>query len=934
MAQTPSAEHVRTAAFAAPDNAHSPAAYWFWHELPSAGQITAQIGQMLDGGFRSFQIQARLAYPIGEYLDPDYLAACRLAVAEAARRGMTVGIYDEYNWQSGQAGGRTVRGHDELRERHVFWATAPVGRPGRDGAVARCAIDQIASSAADLGPAGLAWQYDGARVAWGDWEVIAAVAYPGGEITDLDQIRDVTGAASIAAGREDGCSVLVAPGQELAGLEGGLVTVFAAARCTTSRVPNYLLPEAARQFVRVGYEPFRKSFGDHFGTTVRYIFFDQPHATFYQWPQRHGNLRSSLPFAPQLPAAVMGRTGQGFGRSLLALLIDVGPRTRALRCGFYQAFTELACESFLGTIAAWCRQHGLALSGHEVLGHVGSWHPGRSFGHWDLRVNFGLDYFGLDAYRDITGVDAQDCVPQLSTKMGDSVARSNGRSGCIVEQYMGRSPDAGDLYAGYWGLTLEELRAQAIRLTLAGARQFLFHGFYQTDGRDGDDAMFTNPRFDFPPGINFEPWWPFHRRFADETARLSEFLDGAAPACDVAVLYPLRTIWAEGPGHSYGDHLEFWASFLALEGFGFHLIDERDLLRAEMRNGRLCLPGRAYRALVLPSVSTLGTLAAGNALRAFAAGGGLLVSSGCAPQYLQNGPDEAIRSEWAAIGAARPAGSHLDGLPPAARARALLAPLLRDHPHATARRAPGSDGQLWQWAGAEGDAAGAVARLALFNDSQDPAQVTIATARPGAGWQEWDPATGGCPSWAEQESAAGPELSLGLAPMELRLLRLRERVRPAAGPAGNEPQRSASLAGPAASAQVPLVSGWTLRVPGLADKPVPVEVNQGWERQGFASYSGVGFYCCEFDRPADGGWRLRLPAVRAAVEVTLNGQPVGGRGWAPFEFALPDDLLRPAGNRLEIAVFSAAGNKYYAGTPYQAAPEASGLLRPPVLVAS
>ena len=946
--QVTAAEQVSAAAFAEPDNAHSPAAYWFWHELPDAAQITAQIGQMLDGGIRSFQIQARLAYPIGEYLDPDYLAACRLAVAEAARRGMTVGIYDEYNWQSGQAGGRTVHGHDELRERHVFWATVPVGRAGPDGTAARCAIGQISSSAADLGPAGLAWQYDEARVAWGDWEVIAAVAYTGGGITGLDEISDVTGAASITASGEEGCSVRIASGPELAGLEGGLVTVFAAARCTTSRVPNYLLPEAARQFVQAGYEPFRASFGDYFGSTVRYIFFDQPHATFYQWRQWHGNLRASLPFAPQLITAVTGRTGQDFGRSLLALLIDVGPRTRALRCDFYQAFTSLACESYLGTIAAWCRRHGLALSGHEVLGHVGSWHPGRSFGRWDLRVNFGLDYFGLDAYRDITGVDAQDCVPQLSTKMGDSVARSNGRSGCIVEQYMGRSPGAGDLYAGYWGLTLEELRAQAIRLTLAGARQFLFHGFYQTDGRDGDDALFTNPRFDFPPGINFEPWWPFHRRFADETARLSEFLDGAEPACDVAVLYPLRTIWAEEPGHSYGDHLEFWTSFLAKEGFGFHLIDERDLLRAQMRDGRLRLPGRAYRGLVLPSVSTLGSPAAGDALRAFAAGGGLLVSSGCVPEFLQDGPDEAIRTAWAAAGAARPAGSHFDGLPQAAAARALLAPLLRDHPHATARHQPGSAGQLWQWAGTEGRDAGGVAssggtaRLALFNDSEVPAEVTIATARPAAGWQEWDPVTGESPSWAEQESAAGPGLSLRLAPMELRLLRLRAGQRPGASPAGPDPQQAAGRASAAEPAQVPLASGWTLRVPGLADEPVPVDVHEGWERQGFAAYSGVGIYSCEFDRPADGGsgggsgggWRLRLPAVRAAAEVTLNGQPVGRRGWAPYEFALPDDLLRPAGNRLEIAVYSAAGNKYYAGTPYQAGPEASGLLRPPVLVSS
>ncbi|HEX9065717.1 MAG TPA: hypothetical protein VF843_11460, partial [Streptosporangiaceae bacterium] len=569
-----------------------------------------------------------------------------------------------------------------------------------------------------------------------------------------------------------------------------------------------------------------------------------------------------------------------------------------------------------------------------VLGHVGSWHPGRAFGGWDLRVNFGLDYFGLDSYRDITGVDAQDCVPQLSTKLGDSVARSNGRSGCIVEQYMGRSPGAGDLYAGYWGLTLQELRAQAIRLTLAGARQFLFHGFYQTDGRDGDDAMFTNPRFDFPPGINFEPWWPFHRRFADEVARLSEFLDGAQPECDVAVLYPLRTIWAEGPGHSYGDHLEFWTSFLAEEGFGYHLIDERDLLKAQMRDGLLCLPGRAYRGLVLPSVTTLGSAAAGDALRAFVAAGGLLVSSGCPPQAAQDGTDEALAAAWSAIGARRPSGSHIDGLPSAAVAGELLAPLLGGHPHATASWVPGAAGQLWQWAGAEDAGSGAAARLALFNDSEEPADVTIATARAAAGWQEWDPATGRCPSWAEQEAAAGQELTLRLEPMELKLIRLRAAAAAADGQARPVPPRSAGP-GPASEvATIPLASGWTLRVPGLAEEPVPVDVSQGWERQGFASYSGVGIYACQFDRPDGRSCRLRLPAVRAAVEVTVNGRPVGARGWAPYEFALPGDLLRPTANRLEIAVFSAAGNKYYAGTPYQTGPEASGLLEPPVLLAS
>jgi hypothetical protein len=216
-------------AFAAPDADHSPAAYWFWHRLPTQEEIRSQVAEMLAGGYRSSQIQPRLAYPIADYLGDDYLAACQLAVAEAARLGMTVGIYDDYNWQSGQAGGRTVRGADHLRECHVFWSTAEPG----SGVVL---IDQISSSAADLGPAGMAWQYDEARMAWTDWRVIAALAHPGERIESAGQIIDVTGSARITSSSESGCT----PSAQLEDCPPGYaVTIFTAARCATSRLPNY-----------------------------------------------------------------------------------------------------------------------------------------------------------------------------------------------------------------------------------------------------------------------------------------------------------------------------------------------------------------------------------------------------------------------------------------------------------------------------------------------------------------------------------------------------------------------------------------------------------------------------------------------------------------------------------------------------------------------
>ena len=101
-------------------------------------------------GFRSFQIQARPSYPIDGYLDESYLRACRIAVEAAAGWGMTVGIYDDYAWQSGHAAGRAVRGHDDLRERQLFWVRVRLvdGRGiGR--------ISEIRSATENLGPAAM-----------------------------------------------------------------------------------------------------------------------------------------------------------------------------------------------------------------------------------------------------------------------------------------------------------------------------------------------------------------------------------------------------------------------------------------------------------------------------------------------------------------------------------------------------------------------------------------------------------------------------------------------------------------------------------------------------------------------------------------------------------------------------------------------------------
>jgi hypothetical protein len=220
----------------------------------------------------------------------------------------------------------------------------------------------------------------------------------------------------------------------------------------------------------------------------------------------------------------------------------------------------------------------------------------------------------------------------------------------------------------------------------------------------------------------------------------------------------------------------------------------------------------------------------------------------------------------------------------------------------------------------------------IFNDSPNPAVADVSFPSGIAEWKEVDIATGAVREWSPLGLEPSP-MSLSIKPMELAAFRL--RATPAGTPPASSAVRSAAVESHAGQdASVVLSDGWTLMLPGRADTPVPISVDSGWEQQGFGSYSGVGYYTCQFDRPPGGSWRLRIPSVRTAVEVRLNGHLVGGRAWIPYEFDLPEGLLQAAGNTLEIAVFSAAGNKYYSGSPFQDGPEPSGLLAPPLLVAT
>jgi hypothetical protein len=875
------------ALFRNPPAAFRPAAYWFWHRIPDAEESRRQLADFANAGFGTIMIQARLALPRDAYLSADYLIAYRGAAGIARELGLAMGLYDDYNWISGHAGGRTVRGRDGLRERHLFWCATQEASGGISG---------IASPFVDsLGPDVAAWRYEDGRLAWSEWTVVAALLHPQGGIAGGSRTVDVAARIVLTETHDEGCRFIF-KGEIPA---GHAVTVFVSALAYTSRLINYLLPEAAQRFIEVGLDPFAEALDGLMPDPVRLLFFDQPAAGFYRWRQHSGNLGNSPLYAERFQQDFERQFAAPFALSLLALVRDVGPETARLRCDFYALYSNAMHEAFFGRLAEWANRRGLALSGHEILAHVGAWGLNQGFRAIDPRVAPGVDHFGLDRYRTETAVDANNFQAQLSPKLGDSVARAHGRSRCAVEIYATalRTPVRA---AGQWELTLAALRAQTIRLHCLGMRQLLVHAVWQTDGWGDDDRPFANPRFDFAPGVNFEPWWPYMPLLAMESGRLSAFMEPAAPLTRIAILYPLHTAWGEGPHHAHGAHLGAWCRCLTALGCDYLIIDEEGLARATVSLGRLHASGCAFDAVVLPSAAILKSAATLRRLREFGDGGGQVWISGEEPRLV---------CEERGAPAPLTAGARLTGEPTLDDIRVLVA----DLPLIGPRISLTGECQPWQWIGRDVDGWW---RLVLFNDGAQSLSLSVDVD--GAIENErWDPLTG-----VVAPRDIVERLDLRLDPHQLVCLRLRETserqsVAPAIAPA----RRGVALI---------LDKGWTFR-PSRADRPLPINVHCGWELQGFPDLSGAGLYELTVTIDTAGEWALELPRVDTAVTMVVDGHETARLGWPPY-FARIGHL--DAGpHRLALMVSNTAGNRYYAATPYRGArDDPSGLGAPPRLI--
>jgi hypothetical protein len=308
-----------------------------------------------------------------------------------------------------------------------------------------------------------------------------------------------------------------------------------------------------------------------------------------------------LPWSSNLPVEFQKRRGYALEPWIPALIADAGPRGIKARYDFWQTVAEVVSENYFGALKTWCAAHNIASGGHLLLEE-------------DLTQHVALygDFFRCQRQLDIPGIDALSGLakdsPWYTARLVRSAADLDRKPLAMCETCDLRDPKEQDL---------DEIRGVYNRLMLGGI-----------------DAHNT-----YYPLTKFNPGQV--RAFNEWVGRCTTQLTGGRPTAEIAVLYPIESLWARyTPVHGWGEkppaaqpvqdtYLKALDTLYQAQR-DFVCIDTRTLTEATVQDGALVHDDLKWHVLILPMVDTLPP-AAWESLRRYMDGGGVVISLGALP---------------------------------------------------------------------------------------------------------------------------------------------------------------------------------------------------------------------------------------------------------------------------------------------------------------
>ncbi len=822
--------------FREPANTWRPKVVWFFN-----GQITPDETRRQLAAMQAVRLggPAIFAYPglQGGYLSDEWFASVKVAVDEAARLGLEVWILDEGAYPSGFADGQVTADFPQFRSKVVRAATE------------------------DAVGTGETWSWTA-----GDEPVLAVVATsPGQPDQDLGHLLCDGRITWQAPAGDWTVRVYVQRRQShpCRSVSGGGPKDF------RYSLPDYLEPAATARFLEVTHERYAAHVGEHFGTTLKGFFGDEPCLPQWPWTER---------FA----AAFTARHGYDL-RPLLPALFDAAhPEHDGVVYDYFTVLAELWTSGFYQPQTDWCAARELVFCCH-ICGEEQM---------MTLIHQLNADFFGSLKGVAEPGIDAIwrqihfGCESDFP-KLGSSAAQTWGKPRNMTESFA--------IYGT--GTTFEQLKYVSDYQGVRGVNEFfLMMWNYHTAGRE---------RVHHPPDFSTDS--TLHADlggYADYLGRLCLLMGSGTPLADLAVYYPTRSAWL-GDGdaldatHRLGRRLlEAQRDFVWLDDDA--LAEACEVVEGTLQNGS----GTRHAVAIVGPTRVLDAAAADRLDEFVRAGGTLLVLAPLPTRFGGRrtratrltdllGQLAAAPDTWVACGAGR-ARLLTDETAVTGVLNEALPPRVAVSPAAPALRLAGRE------------VAGVQVWLAT-NEGEEPIDTTLSTAW-GTAVEVWDAEHGTC----RPAAPLGGGVRLQIPPRGSRVLVVGDQV---AGTPRPEPHWQVL-------ANVPDDWQWTFGQAAGAGHHGPLVP---WSEVGRPEYSGDVLYdgALELSAAPDGPCLLDLGEVRYVAEVWVNGSPAGTRLWPPHAVEVTG-LLRAGRNEVRVRVTNTPANRIFARPEDRAAYEQAG----------
>ena len=266
---------------------------------------------------------------------------------------------------------------------------------------------------------------------------------------------------------------------------------------------DLLNPEAVRAFLRLVPGRYHEALAAHFGSTIIGIFTDEPDLL------GRGRPDGVRPWTWGFEEYLQQRTGEDFCPHLPSLFDPEHPEHKETLRIWARAVDSRLQETYYQPYSAWCRDHGIALTGHPA-------------GPEDIGVLRHFQIPGQDVvWRYIEPFQAKTLEGSQSTMAKCSFsAKLHGR----------RARNANECFGAYgWEFTEDEMWWITNWLLVRGVDMLIPHAFYY--------SLREARRNERPPDVGpNSPWWPHYADYANYCRRLCWMLAEGHHICDVALL--------------------------------------------------------------------------------------------------------------------------------------------------------------------------------------------------------------------------------------------------------------------------------------------------------------------------------------------------------------------------------------------------------------